>query len=50
MLAGCRADSTGLVKVKENKQIAGPEVGAAKRHMEIELPEVMTYEPGGTSA
>ncbi|KAI1423202.1 cytochrome P450 [Xylaria sp. FL1777] len=36
--------STGLVK--ENKQIAGPEVGSAKMHMEIELPEGVTYEPG----
>ncbi|KAI0799063.1 cytochrome P450 [Xylaria sp. FL0064] len=36
--------STGLVKV--NKQIAGPEVGSAKKHIEIELPEGVTYEPG----
>ncbi|KAI0427039.1 cytochrome P450 [Xylaria sp. FL1042] len=36
--------STGLVK--ENKQIAGPEVGSAKKHIEIELPEGVTYEPG----
>ncbi|KAI0535776.1 cytochrome P450 [Xylaria digitata] len=43
LLAGERI-STGLVK--ENKQIAGPEVGSAKRHMEIELPEGVTYEPG----
>lgn len=40
--------STGLVK--ENKQIAGPEVGSAKKHIEIELPEDVTYESGGTSA
>ncbi|KAI3319402.1 cytochrome P450 [Xylariaceae sp. AK1471] len=43
MLAGEKL-STGLVK--ENKQIAGPEVGSAKRHIEIELPEDVTYEPG----
>ncbi|KAJ2988204.1 hypothetical protein NUW58_g4103 [Xylaria curta] len=36
--------ATGFVK--ENKQIAGPEVGSAKRHMEIELPEDVSYEPG----
>ncbi|KAI1108826.1 cytochrome P450 [Nemania sp. NC0429] len=36
--------ATGLVK--ENKQIAGPEVGSAKKHMEIELPEGVTYGPG----
>ncbi|KAI0976920.1 cytochrome P450 [Xylaria arbuscula] len=36
--------STGLVR--ENKQIAGPEVGSAKNHIEIELPEGVTYEPG----
>ncbi|KAI1127439.1 cytochrome P450 [Nemania abortiva] len=43
MLAGGLI-STGLVK--ENKQIAGPEVGSAKKHMEIELPADATYEPG----
>ncbi|TGJ85736.1 hypothetical protein E0Z10_g3030 [Xylaria hypoxylon] len=43
MLAG-NVVSTGLVK--ENRQIAGPEVGSAKKHMEIELPEGVTYEPG----
>ncbi|KAI1291550.1 cytochrome P450 [Xylaria venustula] len=36
--------STALVR--ENKQIASPEVGSAKNHMEIELPEGVTYEPG----
>jgi cytochrome P450/NADPH-cytochrome P450 reductase len=46
LLAGEKI-STGLVKV--NKQIVGTEVGSAKRHMEIELPEGATYEPGGTS-
>ncbi|KAI0869752.1 cytochrome P450 [Hypoxylon argillaceum] len=44
MLAGGQI-STGLVK--ENRQIAGAEVGSAKRHMEIELPADVTYEPGG---
>ncbi|KAJ3570152.1 hypothetical protein NPX13_g5828 [Xylaria arbuscula] len=43
MLAG-EEIATGLVK--ENRQIAGPEVGTEKRHMEIELPEGVTYEPG----
>ncbi|KAI1361816.1 cytochrome P450 [Xylaria arbuscula] len=43
MLAG-EEIATGLVK--ENKQIAGLEVGTEKRHMEIELPEGVTYEPG----
>ncbi|RWA11113.1 hypothetical protein EKO27_g3987 [Xylaria grammica] len=43
MLAG-EEILTGLVK--ENKQIAGSEVGSAKRHIEIELPEGVTYEPG----
>jgi cytochrome P450/NADPH-cytochrome P450 reductase len=46
ILAGDKV-STGLVK--ENRQIAGPQVGSAKRHMEIELPEGVTYEPGGMS-
>lgn len=36
--------SEGLVLV--NKQVAGTEVGPAKRHMEIELPADMAYEPG----
>lgn len=34
----------GLVLV--NKEIAGAEVGPAKRHMEVELPAGMAYEPG----
>ncbi|RYC58691.1 hypothetical protein CHU98_g7518 [Xylaria longipes] len=36
--------STGIIR--ENKQVAGTEVGSAKRHMEVELPEGVTYEPG----
>ncbi|KAI0389114.1 cytochrome P450 [Xylariaceae sp. FL0594] len=44
LLAGEKL-STGIVR--ENRQIAGAEVGSAKRHIEIELPEGITYEPGG---
>ncbi|KAI1321539.1 cytochrome P450 [Xylariaceae sp. FL0255] len=36
--------STGIIKM--NKKIAGTEVGPEKRHIEIELPEGATYEPG----
>lgn len=36
--------SEGVVLV--NKEIAGTEVGPAKRHMEVELPAGMAYEPG----
>ncbi|KAI0183157.1 cytochrome P450 [Xylaria flabelliformis] len=43
-LLAVETTSTGIVK--ENKQVAGTEVGSAKRHMEVELPEGITYEPG----
>jgi cytochrome P450/NADPH-cytochrome P450 reductase len=33
--------------VTVNEEIAGTEVGPAKRHMEVELPEGVTYQPGG---
>lgn len=33
--------------VLNNEEIATAEVGPAKRHMEVELPEGMAYEPGG---
>ena len=46
LLAGEKL-STGVVR--ENRQIAGLEVGSAKRHIQIELPEGATYEPGGKS-
>lgn len=36
--------SEGIVLV--NKEIAGTEVGHAKKHMEVELPAGMAYEPG----
>ncbi|KAI0855196.1 cytochrome P450 [Xylaria cubensis] len=36
--------STGVIR--ENKQVAGTDVGSAKRHTEVELPEGITYEPG----
>lgn len=47
LLAG-ETISTGVIR--ENRQVVGTEVGSAKRHTEIELPEGVTYEPGGTSA
>ncbi|KAI0451948.1 hypothetical protein F5B21DRAFT_506720 [Xylaria acuta] len=43
-LLGGETISTGVIR--ENKQIAGTEVGSAKRHIEVELPEDVTYEPG----
>ncbi|KAI1756808.1 cytochrome P450 [Xylaria castorea] len=43
-LLAVETTSTGVVR--ENKQVAGTEVGSAKRHMEVELPEGITYEPG----
>lgn len=33
--------------VVKNDQISGTELGPAKQHIEVELPEGMTYEPGG---
>ncbi|KAI1845852.1 hypothetical protein JX266_007939 [Neoarthrinium moseri] len=32
--------------VKSNVEIASAEMGSAKRHMEVELPQGMSYEPG----
>jgi cytochrome P450 / NADPH-cytochrome P450 reductase len=46
LLAG---EELSIGTVKENRQIAGAEIGSAKRHIEIELPEGATYEPGGKS-
>ena len=43
LLAGSEAS---LATVKVNRQIAGAEVGSAKRHMEVELPVGTTYRTG----
>ncbi|KAI8629786.1 cytochrome P450 [Xylariaceae sp. FL1651] len=43
LLAGEKI-ATGIVR--ENRLIAEPAVGSAKKHMEVELPEGVTYEPG----
>ena len=42
-------DEMSFATVRMNKEIAGTEVGPAKRHMEIELPEGVTYESGACS-
>ncbi|KAI0444421.1 cytochrome P450 [Xylaria telfairii] len=43
LLAG-ETISTGVIR--ENRQVVGTDVGSAKRHIEVELPEGVTYEPG----